>query len=89
MTAANLPAGVTVTEEWAVHSDDGHIYEVNDKSRETAEREAGLLQRGEPGNPEMVGEPGAAPAHRYVMETPQGTVATGWRWPCNWMPGDG
>ncbi|TDC34203.1 hypothetical protein E1211_17805 [Micromonospora sp. 15K316] len=83
MTTSYLPANVTVREEWAVRSDDGNIYRVKDDSRAAAEREAALLQRGVDGEP---GEPGAAPAHRYVMETPEGTAETGWRSPLHWTP---
>ena len=83
MTTSTLPTGVTVREEWAVHSDDGEVYRVSDDSRANACREAALLQRGVDGEP---GEPGAAPAHRYVMETPEGTATTGWRWPLIWTP---
>ena len=83
MPTTELPDNVVVREEWAVHSDDGEIYNVRDHLRANAEREAALLQHGVDGEP---GEPGAAPAHRYVMETPDGIAATGWRWPLNWTP---
>lgn len=83
MTTNELPAGVTVRQQWAVHSDDGKVYRVAGHSRANAEREAALLQRGLDDEP---GEPGAAPAYRYVMDTPDETVATGWRWVANWKP---
>jgi hypothetical protein len=79
----DVPHGVTVTEEWAVRSDDENIYQVEPPTRAKAEYEAALLQRGVDGEP---GEPGAAPAHRYVMTTPEGVAATGWRWPVGWKP---
>jgi hypothetical protein len=74
-------------EEWAVHSDDGTIYRVEPPTKEKAEHEAALLQRGVPGDPEMTPEPGAAPAYRHVMIAPDGrTAATGWRWTLGWKP---
>ncbi len=80
----NVPDGVTVTEEWAVHSEDGNIYRVDGDHRETAEKEAALLQRSVDGE---AGEPQASPASRWVMIAPDGRVAsTGWRWTLGWKP---
>lgn len=73
----NIPEGVSVCEQWAVHSDDGHVYRVEGDSRELAERNAAMLRAGEP---DQQGEPGAAAARRFVMVTPDGEVATSWRW---------
>lgn len=73
----DMPAEVVVREEWAVRSDDGEIYQVRGRSMEAAEREAALLR---------AEEPGAAVAHRYVMETPEGTASTGWRWTLGGAP---
>lgn len=80
-----VPAGVKVYQEWGVHSDDGDVYQVNG-DHDTAVREAVLLRNGVPGDPERTPEPGAAPASRYVLDTPHGTVTTGWRWPARWTP---
>jgi hypothetical protein len=73
----SFPVGVTVLEQWAVHSDDGEIYRVNGDDRATAIREAGLLRQ-DPAN--SAGEPGAAVAHRFVLVTAHGETASGWRW---------
>jgi hypothetical protein len=72
----NMASGVTVVEQWAVRSDDGQIYRVNDDDRATAIREAELLRQDLDGE---AGEPGAAVAHRFVMKTPHGETASGWR----------
>lgn len=82
----HLPSGVTVRREWGVHSTDGTVYSVSDGSQDTVVREATLLYRGVPDDPERAGEPGCAPASRYVMDTPRGQVATGWSWPASWAP---
>lgn len=76
-----------IREEWGVYSDDGRVYSVEPPTREKAEYEAGLLQRGVPGDPELTPEPGASPAYRHVMTAPDGrTAATGWRWQVGWKP---
>lgn len=81
----NLPKGVAVVEEWGVRSDDGNIYGVQG-GRAEAERNAAMLQRDDEDGP----EPGASPAHRYVMTTPEGVVAvTGWTWTLGWKPANG
>lgn len=73
-----------IREEWGVHSDDGQVYSVDPPTREKAEHEAALLQRGVDDDP---GEPGASPAYRHVMIAPDGrTAATGWRWTVGWTP---
>jgi hypothetical protein len=72
----SLPEGVYVREEWAVRAGDGEIYRVTNDAREAAEREAALLRAGQYSNGP---EPGAAPARRFVMNTPDGTTSTGWR----------
>ena len=69
-----LPDGVVVHEEWAVKAGDGEIYRVPGNAREVAEREAQLL-REEPDT-----EPDARACRRYLMNTPDGMVSTGWRW---------
>lgn len=73
----NLPDGVDVREEWAVRAGDGEIYRVADNSRRVAEREVALLRQGAHGDGP---EPDAAPARRYVLNTPDGQASTGWRW---------
>lgn len=83
---SNVPAGVSVELEWGVHSADGGVYQTKDGTQATAVREATLLYRGVPGDPERTPEPGCAPASRYRMHTPRGTVSTGWRWPAYWTP---
>lgn len=73
----SMPDGVTVEEQWAVHSDDGEIYRVIGDRQADAERNANLLRTGSAGDEP---EPGARAARRYVMETPDGVVSTWWRW---------
>lgn len=66
------PDAVTVQEQWAVHSDAGHIYRVEGDRREVAE--------GEPSALRAEGELSVAPARRYVLWTPDGQASTPWRW---------
>ncbi len=79
--------GVTVRQEWGVFSAaDGSIYTVTGKDHDTAVREAALLTRGVDGDPERTAEPGSAPASRYVVDTPNGTLVGEWSWPSGWTP---
>lgn len=81
------PDGVSVRLVWGVYSPAcRQVYSVKDDAHDTAVREAALLARGVDGDPEQTPEPGAAPASRYVMTTPRGTVTSGWSWPAGWTP---
>jgi hypothetical protein len=73
----NIPDDVWVREQWAVRDGAGEIWRVQDDSRTSADREVGLLREGPHGDKP---DPGAAPARRYVMDTPDGQASTGWRW---------
>lgn len=56
--------------EWAVLSDDGQVYEVDGKDRDTAIREARLLLDGADGTEAHEGEPGAKVVERRICDWP-------------------
>ncbi len=88
----SVPAGVHVVKEWGVWSTDGTVYQVDPPTEDKAVHEATLLYRGDPNDPEQPGEPGCAPASRYVMTFPPeapglpSKVMSGWHRASTWAP---